>query len=96
MEEQQIMEETKSNENQEDEVGYAEDQQKEIMNRIRDGLELSCVIDDVITYAIQQNGVQIIHDICLKNITEEDMDDLIIRIESDNGLIDLYECGVQR
>lgn len=96
MEEQQIMEETILNETQDDASGYAEEQQKEIRNRIRVGLELSCVIDDVITYAIQQNGVQIIHDIILKNHTEEDMDDLIIRIESDNGLTDPYECGIER
>lgn len=52
--------------------------------------------DDVITYAIQQNGGRIVRDICLKNTTEEDIDDLLIRIDSDTDLIQMFELEIQK
>lgn len=50
-------------------------------------LKLFCEIDDVITYAVVHNGAHIIRDICVKNTSEEDIDGLIIKIDSNNELV---------
>ena len=60
------------------------------------GLELSCEIDDVLTYAIVHNGAQIVRDICVKNISEKDIANLMLKIDSDNQLIELFELGIEK
>ena len=59
-------------------------------------LELSCEIDDVLTYAVVHNGVNIVRDICVKNCSEADMDNLVIKIDSRNELIDPFELGIEK
>lgn len=42
-------------------------------------LQLTCDIDDVLTYATVHNGAHIVRDICVKNISESDLDGLMLR-----------------
>lgn len=73
-----------------------EEQKAELITKAKNGIELTVEAEDVITYAIQQNGGQIVRDICLKNTTEEDIDNLKIRITSDTDLIQVFELEVQK
>ena len=59
-------------------------------------LLLTCDIDDVLTYAGVHNGESIIHDICLKNTSESDINTLILRITGSNELIKPFETGVEQ
>ncbi|MGN0135816.1 DUF4011 domain-containing protein [Anaerotignum sp.] len=59
-------------------------------------LQLSCEIDDVLTYAIVHNGVHIVRDVCIKNISEADLDDFIVRISASNGLTENFEFAVEK
>ena len=73
-----------------------EEQKSEQLKKEQNGIEMTIEADDVITYAIQQNGGRIVRDICLKNTTEEDVDDLLIRIDSDTDLIQMFELEIQK
>ena len=73
-----------------------EEQKSEQLKKEQNGIEMTIEADDVITYAIQQNGGRIVRDICLKNTTEEDIDDLLIRIDSDTDLIQMFELEIQK
>ena len=42
------------------------------------GLQISCEIDDVLTYAAIHNGARIVRDICLKNTSGADLDQLAV------------------
>ena len=46
----------------------------EMPDKMKNSLEISCEIDDVLTYAIVHNGTHIVRDICIINTSEEDMD----------------------
>lgn len=74
----------------------SEEKKKEIIQRAKSRVELSCEIDDVLTYAIQHNGAYLIRDICVKNISENDIDNLVVRIDSNNELVELFEFGIQK
>lgn len=67
-----------------------------IKEPVKDNIQISVETDDVINYAIQQNGGKIVRDICIKNLSETDIDNLIIKISSDNELINQSEMGVQK
>ena len=43
------------------------EEQLELIKKARNGLELSIESDEVVNYAIQQQGIPIIDDICIKN-----------------------------
>lgn len=73
-----------------------ETEKKENIQSENSGLELSCETDDVLTYAIHHNGAHIVSDICVRNISDNDIDDLVVRIDSDNELIELFEFGIQK
>lgn len=62
----------------------------------KDALSLFCEIDDVLTYAIVHNGAYIVRDICVKNISETDLDDLNIKITASNGLTEKFEFAVEK
>ncbi len=62
----------------------------------KNGLELTCDIDDVLTYAIIHNGVHIVRDICVKNISEEDFQYLTVRICSSNQLVENFDIGIDK
>lgn len=57
-----------------------------ILKQNDNGLLLTCDIDDVLTYAAVHNGAHIVRDICVKNISESDLDNLMLRISSDNNV----------
>lgn len=63
---------------------------------VQNSLQLICDIDDILTYAIVYNGVNIIHDVCIKNVSETDLDNLMVRISSDNELIENFEMAVEK
>lgn len=67
-----------------------------VVNPANNGLQLTCDIDNVLTYAIVHNGAHIVRDICVKNISESDMDSLIIRITSSNNLTENFKLGIQK
>lgn len=66
----------------------------EIIRKARNGLELSIESDEVVTYAIQQQGIPIIDDVCIKNTTDRDIEDLMLSIDSDTMLIDEFKLGI--
>lgn len=59
-------------------------------------LQLTCDIDDVLTYATVHNGAHIVRDICVKNISESDLDGLMLRVCSDNNLTENFELGIEK
>ncbi len=59
-------------------------------------IELSSEIDDVLTYAVYQQGAKIIRDICVKNTSEEIYENLLLKIESDNALVDVFSLGIDK
>lgn len=74
----------------------SEEEKKEIVKKTKNKLELSCEIDDVLTYAIQHNGAHIVNDICIKNVSEVDIDNLVVCIDSNNELVEKFELGIQK
>lgn len=58
-------------------------------------LELSAQVNDVLTFALQQNGQELIRKVCIKNTTDTDMEDLIVRIHTDIELAEPFQQGVQ-
>lgn len=62
----------------------------------RNNITLSVDMDEVINYAIQQNGVNIISEVCVKNNSKDEFNNLILRIESDSELIEKSEVGIQK
>lgn len=67
-----------------------------ILKQNDNGLLLTCDIDDVLTYAAVHNGVHIVRDICVKNISESDLDNLMLRITSNNDLTEEFELGIEK
>ena len=58
--------------------------------------ELICQIDDVLTYAAVHNGIQIVRSVGVRSLSEADMEDVVLKIDSDNGVIEHYEVGIQK
>ena len=59
-------------------------------------IELACDIDDVLTYALIHNDVNIVREVCLKNISEVDIEHIIFKIESNNSLIENFELNIDK
>lgn len=74
----------------------AEEEKQAVETAAEHGLELTCSIDDVLTYAIVHNGAHIVRDICIKNVSEADMDHLMIQISSGNGLTEAFKLGIEK
>lgn len=58
-------------------------------------ISLVVEVNDVITYAIHQNGLQVVRGISLKNNTDQDIENLMVKFGSDCELIIPYEQGIQ-
>lgn len=58
-------------------------------------IDLVVEVNDIITYAIYQNGLRIVRSISLKNNTEQDIENLMVKISSASELIVPYEQGIQ-
>ena len=67
-----------------------------VVSNTKNVLQLLCDIDDVLTYATVHNGAHIVRDICVKNISESDMDNLMLRVCSDNNLTENFEQGIEK
>lgn len=74
----------------------AEEAERAAANTAKYEVQLLCDMDDVLTYATIHNGAQIVRDICVKNISESDLDNLLIRISSSNHLIENFELGIDK
>ena len=59
-------------------------------------LVLSCDMKDALTYAAVHNGERLIRDICVKNISGEEIENLRIQIASANELIEPLELRIER
>ena len=59
-------------------------------------LQLTSNIDDVLNFAIIHNGAHIVRDICVKNVSEIDLEHLMIRISTGNGLTEDYKLGIEK
>lgn len=73
-----------------------QEENAEMTAKVKNSLELSCEIDNILTYAIVHNGTHIIRDICVINTSQEDMDHLIVKIDSNNELIEEFELGIDK
>lgn len=60
------------------------------------GLTLQVEMDEVINYAIQQNSTEIIRNICIKNNSDREYDNLCVHIDTNTDLFDLLEIGVEK
>ncbi len=76
------------------EKAFTEEEKQAVANTAKNVLQLTCDIDDVLTYATIHNGAHIVRDICVKNISESDLDDLMLRICSDNNVTENFELGI--
>lgn len=60
------------------------------------GIALTIEVDEVVNYAIQQLGINIVNDVCIKNTTNDDLDNLSLQIDSDVKLVEKLVIGVQK
>ena len=60
------------------------------------GLTLQVEMDEVINYAIQQNSTEIIRNICIKNNSDREYDNLCVHIDTNTDLFDPLEIGVEK
>lgn len=58
-------------------------------------IQLTCKIDKVLNYAMIYNGFPIIHDICIKNTSDIDLQNLTLNIMTDNGMIKPFIQGIE-
>lgn len=58
-------------------------------------LELSAETNDILTYALQQNGLELVRMIIIKNESEDDIESLTVRINTDIGLAEPFEQAVE-
>lgn len=72
------------------------EEKAEILTNAKNGLQLSFEIDDVMNYAIQQHGAEIVQEVVLKNTTDKDIDNLLIRVTADTNLVAPFEVGVEK
>lgn len=61
---------------------------------MKNKVELACEMDDVLTYAAVHNGEHMVRKISVKNISEADLDNLMLKIRSDQDLITDFELGI--
>lgn len=58
-------------------------------------IQLTCKIDKVLNYAMVYNGIPIIHNICIKNTSNIDLQNLTLNIATDNGIIKPFIQGIE-
>lgn len=74
----------------------AEEEKQAVANTAKNRLQLTCDMDDVLAYATVHNGAHIVRDVCVKNLSESDLDNLMLRISSRNNLIENLELGIEK
>lgn len=78
----------------EEEVAKQEEDLK--INTLATKFEFDVTLEEVINYAIQQNGGHIVRDVCIKNNSNEDIDKVYLKIKSDNELIENFEMELSK
>lgn len=58
-------------------------------------IELSVEVNDVLNYALQQNGAPLLRSIVLQNVSGEELNDLVIKVRTDIDLIEPAEQVIQ-
>ena len=71
------------------------EERQEMLKKAKEGLELSVESDEVVNYAIEQQGISVVDDVCIKNTTNQDINDLTLYIDSDTRLIEEFKLGIQ-
>ncbi|MCD7994032.1 MAG: hypothetical protein LUK37_20495, partial [Clostridia bacterium] len=74
----------------------SEGEKQPVRNIAENCLQLTVNIDDVLTYAIFHNGAHIVRDICVKNMSDSDLEHLLIQISSDIGVINDFKLGIEK
>ncbi|WP_395022034.1 DUF4011 domain-containing protein, partial [Robinsoniella sp. RHS] len=59
-------------------------------------LQLSCEIDDVLTYAIVHIGAYVVRDVCVKNVSEADLDNLVVKISANIEMVENFKFGIEK
>lgn len=72
------------------------EEKEELIKKSKNGIQLSFDIDDVMNYAIQQHGVDIVREIVIKNTTDKEIDNLMIRVTSDTELVTPFEVALEK
>lgn len=62
----------------------------------KDVLQLSCEIDDVLTYAIVHNGAHVVRDVCVKNVSQADLDNLVVKISANIELAENFKFAIEK
>lgn len=58
-------------------------------------ITISVDVNNVLTYALQQNGSPLVREISLKNETDADYENLMVRVSTDGELIEPFTQGIQ-
>ena len=74
----------------------AEEENQTVIKPADHGLQLTCNIDDMLNFAIIHNGDHIVRDIWVKNGSETDLDHLLLKITSSNGLTEDFKLGIEK
>lgn len=72
-----------------------EDKLEEV-TEAKEVLQLSCEIDDVLTYATVHNGAHVVRDICVKNISQADLDNLVVKISANIELAENFKFAIEK
>lgn len=67
----------------------------EAANKPENSIVLACEIDEVINYALVHNGAFVVRDICIKNTSETERNALLLKIASDDELMEDFVCGIE-
>lgn len=67
----------------------------ETTETVLNGMEIICRIDEYLTYALIHNGDSIVREISLKNNYEENLENVVLKVESNNSLIKTFERTIQ-
>ena len=66
-------------------------QSTEIISESKGGFTISTEVNEYYCYALQQNGgIPLLKNVVVKNETEEDLDEAVLRIETDTELVEPY------
>lgn len=74
----------------------AEEENQTVIKPADHGLQLTCNIDDVLNFAIIHNGDHIVRDIWVKNGSETNLNHLLLKITSSNGLTEDFKLGIEK
>ena len=62
---------------------------------VRKKVAISCEANDVLNYAAIHNGASVVRDITLVNLTDDDLRDLLLKVDSADDLFSDFEMGIE-